>query len=116
MVVTFNHVEIPVLDLNKAKEFYETIFNWTVDLESYPNYGFVMLENDFSLGFFKVEKIPEIGINVVFGIENIDDTLKNINDSGGKTHRDKYHIAPEVGYAAEFLDCFGNRLGLHSRN
>ncbi len=52
MVITVNHVEIPVLDLKKTKEFYEGIFNWKVDLDAMPNYGLVELKNATSIGFF----------------------------------------------------------------
>ncbi|MGC9777654.1 MAG: VOC family protein [Candidatus Heimdallarchaeota archaeon] len=28
------HIEIPVKDINEAKKFYETIFNWKVQIET----------------------------------------------------------------------------------
>ncbi len=36
--------------------------------------------------------------------------------AGGKRIREKYEIAPEIGYSAQFEDCFGNEFGLFSRN
>ncbi|MFX0084856.1 MAG: VOC family protein [Candidatus Hodarchaeota archaeon] len=116
MVITVNHVEIPVLDLKKAQEFYETIFDWKVDLEAMPNYGLVELKDTASIGFFVVEKIPDHGINVVFEVENITEKLTEITEAGGKVKREKYEIAPEIGYSAQFLDCFGNEFGLFSRD
>ncbi|MFX0150697.1 MAG: VOC family protein [Candidatus Hodarchaeota archaeon] len=115
MVITVNHVEIPVLDLEKAKEFYETIFSWTVDLESMPNYGLVELKDTASIGFFVVEKIPDHGVNVVFEVEDINKKLTEIKKAGGEVKREKYEIAPEIGYSAQFQDCFGNEFGLFSR-
>jgi predicted enzyme related to lactoylglutathione lyase len=115
MVVTVNHVEIPVLDLKKGKEFYETIFEWEVDLETMPNYGLVEIKGAASIGFFVVEKIPEHGINVVFEVEDIEQMLMKITETGGKVKREKYQIAPEIGYSAQFLDCFGNEFGLFSQ-
>ena len=61
----------------------------------------------------KIE-IPEMGINIIFGVEDIEKTLDVITKNGGKVHTPKYQITPEIGFAAEFLDCFGNRLGLFS--
>ncbi len=116
MVITVNHVEIPVLDLKKAQKFYETIFNWKVDLEAMPNYGLVELEDTASIGFFVVEKIPDHGINVVFEVKNITEKLTEIAEAGGKVKREKYEIAPEIGYSAQFQDCFGNEFGLFSRD
>ncbi|MFX0052359.1 MAG: VOC family protein [Candidatus Hermodarchaeota archaeon] len=115
MVITVNHVEIPVLDLEKAKEFYETIFSWTVDLESMPNYGLVELKDTASIGFFVVEKIPGHGVNVVFEVEDINQKLTEIKKAGGEVKHEKYEIAPEIGYSAQFQDCFGNEFGLFSR-
>ena len=114
MVIIVNHVEIPVLDLKKTKEFYEGIFNWKVDLDAMPNYGLVELKETASIGFYIVEKIPDHGINVVFEVEDITQKLTEIKNAGGTIKRDKYEIAPEIGYSAQFEDCFGNELGLFS--
>ncbi|MHA1975852.1 MAG: VOC family protein [Candidatus Hodarchaeales archaeon] len=110
-----NHVEIPVLDLKKAKEFYETIFDWKVDLEAMPEYGLVELKDAASIGLFTVEKIPDHGVNVVFEVEDINQKLTEIKKANGKVKREKYEIAPEVGFSAQFQDCFGNEFGLFSR-
>ncbi len=115
MVITVNHVEIPVLDLKKATEFYKTIFDWNLDLDSMPNYGLVELKGSASIGFFIVEKNPEHGINVVFEVEDIEQKLKQITEAGGKVKREKYEIAPHIGYSAQFEDCFGNEFGLFSQ-
>ncbi|MHA2294373.1 MAG: VOC family protein [Candidatus Hodarchaeales archaeon] len=116
MVVTVNHVEIPVLDLVKAKEFFEAIFDWKVDLESFPNYGLVDIKDSASIGIYQVKKIPEHGINVVFEVDDINQKLADIEKSGGKTVKGKQEIAPGVGYSAQFEDCFGNELGLFARS
>lgn len=113
MTIEVNHIEIPILDLEKAKTFYDSVFDWNLDLESMPNYGLADIR-PVSLGFPLVEKIPEHGINVIFGVSDIDKLLETIVANGGKVHMEKYQVTPEVGYAAEFLDCFGNRLGLIS--
>ena len=110
-----NHVEIPVLDLKKAKEFYQTIFEWNVDLESISNYGLVEIKNSASIGFYLVEKIPDHGINAVFEVEDIEKKLVEIKNAGGEIIREKYEIAPEIGFSAQFKDCFGNELGLYSK-
>ncbi len=114
MVVKVNHVEIPVLDLKKAKEFFDTIFMWNIDLEAMPEYGLVELTGAASIGFFIVEIIPDHGINVVFEVEDIEQSLKEIIGAGGKVTREKYQISPEIGYSAQFQDCFGNEFGLFS--
>jgi predicted enzyme related to lactoylglutathione lyase len=110
-----NHVEIPVIDLKKATKFYKAIFEWEIDLDSMPNYGLVEIKGAASIGLFVVEKIPDHGINVVFEVEDIEEKLEQIIEAGGKVKREKYQIAPEIGYSAQFLDCFGNEFGLFSQ-
>ena len=116
MVVKVNHVEIPVLDLKKAKEFYATIFDWKIDLESFNNYGLVDIPNSVSIGLYLVEKIPKHGINVVFEVDDINQKLQEVKNLGGEIVKEKQEIAPEIGYAAQFKDCFGNELGLYAKN
>ena len=115
MKVTVNHVEIPVLDLDRAKDFYETIFGWKVDLEAMPGYGLVELKESASIGLFTTKTIPAHGINVVFEVEDINQKLEEIKKANGKVIREKYEIAPEIGFSAQFQDCFGNEFGLFSR-
>ncbi|MHA2105573.1 MAG: VOC family protein [Candidatus Hodarchaeales archaeon] len=113
-----SHVELPVLNFEKAKSFFGEVFGWDIDLESFPDYGLATLgdpEKSASIGLFKVEKIPEKGINVVFEVEDVEKTLKKIENLKGKTIREKYLIAPEVGYAAQFTDIFGIEYGLHAK-
>ena len=112
--INVNHVEIPILNLEKAKEFYKSIFDWDMDIEVMPNYGLVDRTEAVSLGFPVTDKIPESGLGVVFGVENIDATLESIVKNGGKIHSPKAQITPEIGYSAEFIDCFGNKLSLFS--
>ncbi len=118
MINIVSHVELPVLDFKKAKKFFEEVFGWKIDLESFPNYGFADLgdpDNVTSIGLFQVDKLPEKGINIVFEAEDIDIILKRIEKAGGKTVKEKALIAPEVGYSAQFTDIFGFEYGLHSR-
>ncbi|MFQ5981524.1 MAG: VOC family protein [Candidatus Heimdallarchaeota archaeon] len=112
MVAQVNHVEIPVLDLEKAKEFFAAIFGWQADLESFPNYGIVEIPNSASIGLYKVEQIPEHGINVVFEVADINQKLAEIKKLGGEIIREKQEIAPGIGFSAQFKDCFGNEMGL----
>ena len=110
-----NHVEIPILDLEEAKSFYDTVFHWDMDITSMPDYGLVDDGTWVSLGFFLVKAIPPHGVNVVIEAEDIEAVLRIIEENGGSIVRGKYQIAPDIGYAADFLDVFGNQLSLFSR-
>jgi predicted enzyme related to lactoylglutathione lyase len=110
--------EIPVNDFERAKTFYETIFN----IELYVN----------DLGGFKMGVFPhgDVGVAICFGAwykpcdagtivyldanPNLDDVLGRVEAAGGKILQEKKQISPDYGYMALFNDCEGNRLALHS--
>lgn len=106
-------IAIPVLDFEKAKEFYENVFGWTVDTESFPNYALVKWENNLSLGFFLADIIPEPGINMIFEVEDIEQTVKDIVNQEGEIIKDSHKMGNKLG--ALFKDCFGNRFRLISK-
>ena len=53
------------------------------------------------------------GTLIYFAVEDIDSTLKKIQQNGGKTLQAKMSIG-EYGFIGLFQDCEGNRIGLHS--
>ena len=60
-----DHLEIPVTDINKAKEFYGESFGWKELFSDFgPEYVLVSTtEPEFvSFGLYKVDKIPEKGV------------------------------------------------------
>ena len=113
--------EIPVLDFDRAKVFYETIFD------------FKMVQI-FDAGAFKMGIFPdgsEVGCAICWGghyIPSPDGTvvffdanpdLQTIQDrievAGGKIIHPKKMISPEQGYMALFEDTEGNRMGMRSK-
>lgn len=112
--------EIPVLDFDRAKFFYEYIFNMEIT-------------QIFDIGTFKMGIFPggsDVGCAICWGGHYIpapDGTvvffdanpdLKLIEDRvetvGGKIVHPKKLISPQQGYMGLFEDCEGNRLGLRS--
>lgn len=112
-----DHLEVPVLDTEKAKEFF-SIFGWKEYYMDFEKGKYTLVngegKNPVSFGFYKVDKIPDVGIRIVLRVEDIEEKLKEVVSAGGKIVREKYEIAPEIGFASEFLDIFGNTWGLHS--
>ena len=116
MAIKANHIEVPVTDLEKAKDFYESVFNWEGIMQQWDeNYILVSSgENDVSFGIYKVDKVPENMVTITMGVQDIDGIMKTITSKGGSLVREKYEIDPKIGYAANFKDPFGNTWGLHS--
>ncbi|MHA2098040.1 MAG: VOC family protein [Candidatus Kariarchaeaceae archaeon] len=106
-------IAIPVLDFNKAKQFYEALFGWNVDIETFPNYALVKWESDLSLGFFKADVMPQPGINMIFEVDNIEDCTETIQQHEGEIIQDIHKMGDKLGVL--FKDCFGNRFRLISK-
>ncbi len=106
-------IEIPVLDLEKGIEFYETVFGWTFDRTRMPNQGYATINGSIGISIFQTKKIRPKGLNIGFQVANIDETLEKVLLKEGKVIREKFNYE-NFGYVAVFQDCFGNELSLTS--
>src|ERR671910_651740 len=106
-----NWIEIPVLDLERARTFYEAIFEFKiVDLEvgneTYPCFpskdgeGFsgALVQYEFT---HPGNRGPLVYLNAY---NNIDLMLERIVTAGGKVIEPKKEIAPGFGFFALFED------------
>lgn len=118
---TIVHFDISAENTERARAFYETLFDWkiteldgpmpymlieTTDAEGNPGVGGGMakrMEGDAG------------GITHFIGVEAIDDYLDKIEATGGKVLQGKMPI-PGYGYIAVCLDTEGNRFGLWENN
>jgi len=113
--------DIHVSNLNRAKKFYETVFNiqlfdlplewgkqslFPFDPES-PNISGALVE--------KTDMAPNSNNTVIY-FESEDCAIeeKRIEDAGGKVVSPKMNIG-EFGFVSLFIDTEGNTIGLHSR-
>ena len=116
--------EIPATNLERAQQFYETIFGVKLDPIDLPNIKMRMFPLDDPMagtggavvdsgGFHKpsVTDGPLIYLN---GNPDVQNVLDKIEAAGGKIMVPKTEISPEYGYMAVFIDTEGNRIGLHS--
>ncbi len=115
--------EIPVIDLDRARKFYETIFEFEM---------FATEVADSSMAFFPSEEGDEgasgalimgndnkpslngIRIHLSCG-EDLSVVLARVEPAGGKIVHPKTMITPEYGFEALFLDTEGNKIGLWSK-
>ena len=123
---TFKHAvswfEIPANDLQRAKKFYEAIFDTTLQE--------MTLANNLKMALFPTEDDSVGGAlcehhefyhpghqgSLVYlnGNPDLQNVLARIPQNGGKVIVPKTQISPEHGYMAVFEDCEGNRVALHS--
>ena len=109
------HVEIPVKDLDKSKEFFHKLFDW--EFKPFGN-GYLLFNTHkgFTVGLRNVKEIM-IGDSTIFHVkvDDISSKIKNAVEAGGKVFREKTTI-PAMGYYALIKDIDGNIIGLYQKN
>ena len=116
--------EIPAVDLDRAQQFYETIFGITLIPFETANFKMRMFPIDdpmtgiggalsYAEGFYKPSATdgPLIYLNANPDVQVV---LNKVEAAGGKIIVPKTEISPEYGYMAVFIDSEGNRIALHS--
>jgi len=112
--------EIYVQDMGRAKTFYETVFDVTLEklndeqpeLWKFPQ---SMTSYGASGALASVEGMPS-GANstlVYFTCADCADELSRVVRAGGKVMKEKFSIG-EYGFVALAFDTEGNLIGLHS--
>lgn len=121
---SLNWFEISVSDINRAKTFYETIF----DIEM-PTQNMMGME----MAFFPAEPnsgkanggicqsqmhkpSAEGAIIYLNGNPDLSNALSKVEAAGGKIVMPKTKISDDIGHMAFFSDTEGNVVGLHSQN
>lgn len=118
--------EIPVLDMERAKQFYETVFQFTISIHdlgglimgwfpqpkenAYGATGSLMLQEEYKPS---ATHGPLIYFNSTSG--DISNELSRVEKAGGKILKEKTLISEETGYMALILDSEGNRIALYNR-
>ncbi|MCF8255104.1 MAG: VOC family protein [Bacteroidia bacterium] len=117
-----NWVEIPALDFNRSKLFYETIFG--SNMQTMEAMGMKSAFFNFDMqnggiggciitgaGYEPSEKGSLVYLN---GGIDLQDVLSKVEAAGGKVVLPKTAIGGN-GFMAHFIDTEGNKVGLHSR-
>jgi len=116
--------EIPVSNMERAKAFYEAVFNVEINV---VDFGGVLMgwfpEGDVNAhgasgSLIKQETyIPsQEGTTIYFISDDVQNELDRIEAAGGKIYQAKTQISEEHGYMGVFIDTEGNRVALHSQN
>ncbi len=123
MKLALNWFEIPTENFERAKGFYENLFNFKMQV--------LINEASFKMGLLSSEKSaagaivwhPDFykpssaeGVLIYFdGNPDIIEVLNRVESAGGKILIRKRQISEDFGYMAVFTDSEGNRLALHSK-
>lgn len=118
-----NWFEIPATDIQRAKKFYETIFQFEMPMldigdglkmalfpaESGSVGGTIIQNDDWYVPSDK--KGPLLYLNANPDLIHV---LDRVEKGGGKVAIQKRQITEENGYMAVIIDSEGNRIALHS--
>lgn len=116
--------EIPVTDMDRAKKFYDTVFEIEISVHDMNELvmgwfpfaegksgasGSLVKHKDF---YFPSENK---GTLVYFSCKDLQEQLVRVGPAGGKVIQPKKEIGPGHGFMAIFIDSEGNRVALHSQ-
>lgn len=120
---SLNWFEIPALDLERAKRFYETIFATQLEpISEMMGMSMSMFPADpakvgGALVKSQYHSPSSTGAWVYLNANpSIQAVVDRISAAGGTVTMPPMEIAPEIGYMAGFVDSEGNAMALHANN
>ena len=111
---TLRHFAINADDLPRARRFYEQVFGWTFKPWGPPDFYQTTDAGDGLLGALQGRRdiggrrMP--GMEITFGVDDIEETVSAIEGAGGTILMRPFHIET-VGHLVWFQDPEGNIAG-----
>jgi len=110
--------DIPVADLDRAQNFYESVLNIKIFKEKAGEYEFCVLDHENGNGGCLVPNPGEItadkGILLYMNVDGrMQHAMAQVEPGGGKILEPTHQIGPH-GFRSIVLDSEGNRIVLHS--
>ena len=112
-----SHFAIHIDDIDRAKNFYDKVFDW--GFNSYGTTDFLQIKEDKSedaevmgaLQSRNYSSVPDkiIGFECTISVEDVDDIIERVKKGGGQILLPKTAV-PTVGWLAKVLDTEGNLL------
>lgn len=115
-----NWIEIPAVDMGRAKKFYGELLGvgWNEMRMGGNDYALFDVKDRFNTGCLVKgdEYVPSMQGVVVYlnGGDDLSAVLGRVAKAGGKVLLAKTFLSKEAGHIAYFLDTEGNKIGLHS--
>ncbi len=117
-----NWFEIAVVDFDRAKRFYEAVFDIKMKVSDFPMMKMASFVTDDMTGKVSGALVksdmhkPSLDGALVYmnGNPDLEIPLAKVADAGGKVFLPKTFVNENVGYMALFADTEGNRIALHS--
>ncbi len=110
---TINYIELSVTDMDAAKTFYASAFDWTFN-DYGPGYQGIRHGDGESGGLCLADDVETGGPLVILYSSGLEESRDRVASAGG--HIEKDIFAFPGGRRFEFLDTSGNRLAVWSDN
>ncbi len=113
---TIVHFDVPVDDIERARNFYTKLFDWKINrMPGEMEYYGISTEDENGKegvgGGMGKRGEPSQRITNYFGVPSVDKSLKKVEELGGKLIMPKTKI-PGYGYLAICIDTENNVFGL----
>lgn len=109
--------EIPVYQFDKAKAFYEAVFQVKLQVVDLGALTMAMFPPEIASGALcqgEWYRPSSDGVTLHVPVADIDQALQQVEQMGGRVLQPKKQISTELGYMALINDCEGNRLALRA--
>jgi predicted enzyme related to lactoylglutathione lyase len=114
------HFEVPLVDVDRGRAFYQNAFGWAITPMPEMSYTIVSTgptgdqgpteAGYIGGGMMERDEVFQ-GPNIVIDVDDINAMLAKIEELGGKIVRPRMEVG-EMGFAAYFTDPEGNLTGL----
>jgi len=105
------HFEIGSRNLQKAKEFYTSLFDWEIEVDPRTNYAIIHTGKDPDGGLFSAPPEIPLGVNIYIAVDAVEYTLKKVEEFGGKVIKPRTEV-DGMGWFALFQDPENNVIGI----
>jgi hypothetical protein len=117
MAANLAHFAINADDVDRSREFYEAVFEWTFTAYGPPGFFQIQTGPDDDPGprgalqerRQLLSDLPTRGPECTFAVDDVDETRRAVIDAGGKILMDRFTIS-KVGHLIAFEDPSGNPI------
>lgn len=107
------YLEIPANKAEDSAAFYANIFGWKVRPRGDGNLAFDDTGCVSGTWVKEGDRTPDERTRTYIMVDNISDTLREIEKAGGRVLTPRTHIGQNMGAFAAFSDPVGNEFGLY---
>jgi len=116
--------EIPVTDMNRAKQFYDAVFDISIAIHEFGGFHMGWFPNDpekkGATGSLVKHELYTSSVTdgalIYFSCKDLAVELDRVEAAGGTILKPKTPIGEEHGFMALLKDSEGNRIALHSNS